>query len=419
MLGRKSKQAADAPADVQKRSFDDFTVSLGDVMRGERATMGKSLMDVQRELKIKAAYVAAVEDADPSVFDTPGFIAGYVRSYAKYLGLDSEWVFDKFCAESGFATIHGMSERALPARMSREDRMAAIGAGRLDKFETGATPFVPPSESVWVRFNAKAIGSSIILVALIAALGYGGYSVVQQIQQVQMAPIEQPPFVASDIDPLAPRATQLNDQAASADGTDAPVVMNQDVALDRLYRPVALEAPVVAPRDGPISRIDPNTLGNFAVDDVAALATPPTGIQSDLATMIGPSLPNVSNGTAVQVVEDKPKEIVLFSTAGVWLHVQDAGGSSIYRDIMEPGNQFVVPLSETAIVMERAGNSGSLFFKVNGAVYGPAGPAGQLVKGVDLTEDTLTERYQEIPADQQDDLLRNALDRLESVLASQ
>ncbi|CAN0603690.1 unnamed protein product, partial [Ectocarpus sp. 12 AP-2014] len=36
------------------RGFDDFDLCLGDVMRGERATLGKSLLDVQRELKIKA-----------------------------------------------------------------------------------------------------------------------------------------------------------------------------------------------------------------------------------------------------------------------------------------------------------------------------------------------------------------------------
>ena len=72
------------------KGFDDFDISLGDVMRGERATMGKSLLDIQRELKIKAAYIAAIENADPTAFETQGFVAGYVRSYARYLGLDPE-----------------------------------------------------------------------------------------------------------------------------------------------------------------------------------------------------------------------------------------------------------------------------------------------------------------------------------------
>ena len=68
------------PDEVELRGFDDYELRLGDVMRGERATLGKSLLDVQRELKIKASYIAAIENADPSAFETPGFIAGYVRS---------------------------------------------------------------------------------------------------------------------------------------------------------------------------------------------------------------------------------------------------------------------------------------------------------------------------------------------------
>ena len=48
-----------APQEVEEeivapKGFDDFELKLGDMMRGERATLGKSLLDVQRELKIKA-----------------------------------------------------------------------------------------------------------------------------------------------------------------------------------------------------------------------------------------------------------------------------------------------------------------------------------------------------------------------------
>ncbi len=71
---------------------------LGDLMRGERATLGKSLLDVQRELRIKASYIAAIENSDPDAFDTPGFIAGYVRSYARYLNMDPDQAFRLFAA---------------------------------------------------------------------------------------------------------------------------------------------------------------------------------------------------------------------------------------------------------------------------------------------------------------------------------
>ena len=101
---------------TEKRSrpkgFDDFELKLGDTLRGERATLGKSLVEVQNELKIKACYISAIENCDPLAFDTPGFVAGYVRSYARYLNLEPDEVFTKFCSESGFATVHAMSDKA-------------------------------------------------------------------------------------------------------------------------------------------------------------------------------------------------------------------------------------------------------------------------------------------------------------------
>ena len=99
MIGRWSSKAKNEEL-AEPKGFDAFELRLGDVMRGERATMGKSLLDVQRELRIKASYIAAIENADPDAFDTPGFIAGYVRSYARYLNMNPDKAFATFCAES-------------------------------------------------------------------------------------------------------------------------------------------------------------------------------------------------------------------------------------------------------------------------------------------------------------------------------
>ena len=148
------------------KGFDDFEVTLGDAMRGERATRGKSLMDVQHDLRIKAAYIAGVEDCDPSVFETPGFISGYVRSYAKYLGMDPEAAFEMFCNESGFESIHGMSARALPTRPSREDRLAASITRRPAGVIASTTPFLPPKESFFNRVDVRAFVSSVVLMLL-------------------------------------------------------------------------------------------------------------------------------------------------------------------------------------------------------------------------------------------------------------
>ena len=171
MIGRrKSRKTEDI--DVAPKGFHDFDLRLGDMMRGERATLGKSLLDVQRELKIKASYISAIENADPSVFETPGFIAGYVRSYARYLGMDPERAFDAFCLESGFSTAHGMSDEASSIKKSRAAEIIATSSAGRDPFAQPSTPFVPTGDAFLSRVEPGAIGSTLVLVTLLGAIGF-------------------------------------------------------------------------------------------------------------------------------------------------------------------------------------------------------------------------------------------------------
>ena len=181
---------------VAAPGFDDFEMRLGDMMRGERATIGKSLLDVQRELRIRASYIAAIENCDISAFDAPSFISGYVRSYARYLGMDQDWVFRRFCAESGFQPIHGMAPAAAGPKPTRRPS---------DPAEALANPkalFIPQRESFWSSVEPGAVGSLLVLVALVFGLGYAGWSVLQQVQKVNLTPSDQAPAVIAALDPV-------------------------------------------------------------------------------------------------------------------------------------------------------------------------------------------------------------------------
>ena len=365
-----------APQDVEEeivapKGFDDFELQLGDMMRGERATLGKSLLDVQRELKIKAGYISAIEDSNPSAFDSPGFIAGYVRSYARYLQMDPEWAFQKFCEESGFATAHGMSSEASSPRP-----VAPLAASaHRNVFNDSATPFVPKADPFFARIDAGAIGTVAVMIALIGGMGFGGMSILRQVQQVEFTPVEQTPVVASSIDPLAP-APQLN-TGASRSGTQTAALAptrNND-ALDRLYRPEALDVPVFTPRDAPIATIDPGTVGTFATGgvDFAALNVPAEAPQ-------------------VQVVDGPAPEVVLFAVNPTWVRVRSADGSILFEKVLEKGENYALPVTEETPVL-RAGNSGSLYFKVNGQIVGPAGQGATTVNNVQLASADLSAAY--------------------------
>lgn len=371
------------------KGFDDFDLRLGDVMRGERATLGKSLLDVQRELKIKAPYIAAIENSDPSAFETPGFIAGYVRSYARYLELDPEWAFGVFCVESGFATAHGMSSEASVTSL-RTDRTTRAKRGPIDPFINPNTPFVPSGRGARFQIQPGAIGSSLVLLALIGIIGYGGWSVLQEVQRVRLTPINQTPGIVADIGNLglSSAVSQAPDEVA---GLRAPPLE----AMDRLYRPEALAVPVLVARDGPIAALDPARTGTL-VDGVGtdnarltmASTTPPSPLSAEFAS----NDPTAADPATPQVVAADAPEVVLVAMLPTWVRVRAADNTVIFERILNRGERYALPKTQEPASL-RAGNAGALYFAVAGQTFGPAGKGPVVVKNVALAADTLRQSY--------------------------
>ena len=400
MIGRKSRVSA---GDVggKPQSFDDFRLRLGDVMRGERATLGKSLLDVQRELRIKASYIAAIENCDPSAFDTPGFIAGYVRSYARYLGMDPDEAFNQFCSESGFSVAHGMSERASTIRKPSDD---APRPRARDPLAEPNLPFAPASDSFLSRVEPGAVGSTLVLLALVAGIGYGGWAVLKEVQRVQVSPVEQTPVVLSELDPLDAA------MASSVETDPVPQALRQqagvftppaEVAFDRLYRPQALDVPVLVARDAPISTLDPEAVGVFAGARLPDVHEDPA-LAADALT-VAATLP-ATDATQPQLPRVPGQGVMLIAVRPSWVEVKDGGGRVLYSRIMNAGDTFAVPANAQAPVL-KVGESGSVYFAVNGTAFGPAGARGSVTSSVSLTASALSARYSPVEAGADADLV--------------
>jgi len=389
MIGRRFTRKAE-DQEPEPRGFDDFDLRLGDLMRGERATLGKSLLDVERELRIKASYVAAIENADPSAFDTPGFIPGYVRSYARYLNMDPDKSFAAFCAESGFSTAHGMSAEASSVRKPQQ-AVQKRSARPVDPLMSPNTPFAPAKESMFSRVEPGAIGSVLVLVGLITALGYGGWAVLTEVQRVQFAPVENTPDVLADLDPLD-NAEQVTPEDRDVAGSFEPPMV--DDRLDRLYRPEALDVPVMVARDAPISTLDPSQVGTLRPD------MPRADRSSAFELARKPeSLPSP------QVVEDPLPGLRVVAVRPSWVRVRAADGSVIFEGIMNAGDTYDVPKTEEPPTL-RAGESGAVYFAVNGKHYGPAGPRGAVTSNLPLEAEGLSAVYEVADIEQDEDLLR-------------
>jgi len=455
------------------RGFDDFDLRLGDIMRGERATMGRSLLDVQRELKIKATYIAAIENADISAFEAPGFVAGYVRSYARYLGLDPEWAYETFCAEAGFVPAGGLAAvgpkvagkaaggpdatRRGPVRgpVFRADRTGRAGSETArDPIAQPRVSFAPETPGLFSGLQPRAIGPTLVLLLLIAGLGYGSWSLLREVQKVTLAPVERSPEAVAQIDPL--------DSVAFATSEEAPAIaQGSRAALDRLYRPQPLETPRMVPRDGPIAQLDPRAVGTFAgldgaggdtggrtppvapatapdpfaqqisralatlepsADGPAGAGTGPgapasapgvTAVVSGLGGALGPPLGAAETPFAAspgrsadaparaprsaappQVTENMP-EVVLLAVEPAWVRVRAAGGAVLLERVMQPGESWAVPTTDLPPTL-RTGAAGGVFFAVNGVTRGPAGAAGAVVDGIALAPDPLSRSFAQV-----------------------
>ncbi|WP_068116694.1 helix-turn-helix domain-containing protein [Tropicimonas marinistellae] len=398
MIGRREQPKAEE-AQAPQRGFDDYELRLGDVMRGERATMGKSLLDVQRELKIKASFIAAIENADAAAFETPGFVAGYVRSYSRYLGLDPEWAFETFCREADFVSASTKDILATPPSSNKpvfRKNPTAKPEG-YDPFADPRVSFAPKAASPLSQIEPRAIGSTLVLLALIGAVGYGGWSVLQEVQRVQVTPVDRAPLAVAAVDPLAGVERPEEESEPEVAGT-APVAPD---SLDRLYRPQALDVPVMVARDGPIAALDPQTVGALAspmpfreplpVDHTFLAAMPDGGAAfEDVATAVASV--GTKNGAATpRVTEDVP-EVMLVAVRPAWVRVRAGDGSILLEKILNPGDTFVVPQTEEPPTL-RTGAAGALYFAVNGQTYGPAGAEGAVVDKIALNPAALTDSF--------------------------
>jgi len=341
------------------KGFDDFAFSLGDELRGERATLGKSLLDVQRDLRIKAAYIAAIENCDPSVFPNQGFIAGYVRSYGRYLKLDPDKMFERFCLESGF---EGVNAGMVPAKKSGNKEVPAPlkGAEVSPRFASYGTS---QSESILNVISPSGIASAAVLTLLIGGLSFGGWTLLNDIQRVEFAPVDQTPSASVDV------------QAIEATGPEGSASF--DVAVDVPTNSFNEET------DSVLGRL-PDTVG------VLKPKALPKIIQtvSEVARSIETALPT----EPVVVVEAAQPTIQLYAVRAAWVRVHFEDSTVLFEKILEKGEYYSLP-ADVENPLLRAGNSGSVYVLVDGVPFGPVGAGTSVAKQVSLNDLDIQQRF--------------------------
>jgi cytoskeleton protein RodZ len=65
-------------------------VGLGTSLAAARLALGLELRDAERDTRIRARYLAALEEEDFDALPGEAYAAGFLRTYSAYLGLDGD-----------------------------------------------------------------------------------------------------------------------------------------------------------------------------------------------------------------------------------------------------------------------------------------------------------------------------------------
>lgn len=409
---------AGAAYNPEEKGAVEYEFRLGDELRGERATLGKTLLDVQRDLRIKAAYVAAIEDMDLSVFPNQSFIPGYVRSYARYLHLDPDTVYRRFCAESGFSNP---KSHPAPMRPAKGGATAAFpggpGSAATGSFQS-PFPLARSAAGGLMRLPVSAIGSSLVMALMIGGLGYGAWAVLQNIQRVQFAPVDDLPQAYAGVAPLDEPEVVASATDAVPNDLATPVAAT---ALAELYRRQEAEVPILVPRDGPIAALDPDRSVPTLIRAAASPQLPQPGdrlvASNSLAEAIlarveasvsgpaqasGPTLVQAAaiagDGTTGQagplgpVASPASGALSVVAERAAWIRVYLPSGTILFEQILEKGQSYTPPegVGETLVW---AGNAGSVYVRVGQELHGPLGSGTRAVRDVVLSQQAILQHF--------------------------
>lgn len=69
---------------------------IGEVLEGARTRLGVDIATAEKETKIRAKYLRALENEEWETLPGPTYVKGFMRTYAGYLGLDSDALVDGY-----------------------------------------------------------------------------------------------------------------------------------------------------------------------------------------------------------------------------------------------------------------------------------------------------------------------------------
>ena len=156
------KKMAASMADQDPQPHSELA-SFGEELKREREIRGISLKEISDDTKISKRFLEALERNDHKTLPAPVFTRGFVRQYARYLGLNAEDMVNRYnYAAAG------------------DDRIEK--SAHLERLVQPVVPDVPPRKGIpppYARVDRNVYITIVIVIAL-ALVGWWAFRLKQQ-----------------------------------------------------------------------------------------------------------------------------------------------------------------------------------------------------------------------------------------------
>ncbi len=88
---------------------------IGAIMRAARENSGFTLDQVSKETRVHLSHLRAIEDMTPNLLGAPVYAKGYIKAYARFLGMDEQTTLERYLSECAILKDPEKQEIAPPA----------------------------------------------------------------------------------------------------------------------------------------------------------------------------------------------------------------------------------------------------------------------------------------------------------------
>lgn len=308
-------------------SAREYLAKVGEKLREARIEAGEDLHHVAETLRIRPAYLQALESGDYDTFPGRAYAYGFLRAYADYLGFDGNEVVRR---------VRRVLEETAPARSARPHR-----------------PLVE-------RHRPTALAAAAL--ALLAGAGYfGWYALGAFGPKLTGGLLDAPGELARVAD-----AVVTGGERTGADEADSAEALRRRVLVRLTARD---EVPEITPR------ITPEAIAELVMRREGG---------GDATSAIAAELPRRPAPAAAgeRTVPLGAHSVMLRAKRTTWVQVYAPDGSFTDTRTLERGQTFEVPRRPGLLLW--VGDGGAVEVVVDGSSRGPVGADGQVVDGFPL-----------------------------------